>query len=89
MGSLGTRAERACRASIPPALCLLWLPGPLSVCLHVVLPHLFLNGIYSFIFAFFVAVHGLFLVVVSGGYSLVVVCRLLTIVASLVVELRL
>lgn len=23
MGSLGTRVERACRASIPPALCLL------------------------------------------------------------------
>ena len=58
----------------------------LSVCLHVVLPHLFLNGIYSFIFAFFVAVHGLFLVVVSGGYSLVVVCVLLIAMTSLALE---
>ena len=38
---------------------------------------------------FFVAVPGLFLVVVSGGYSLAVACRLLTVVASLAVELRL
>ena len=38
--------------------------------------------------AFFVTVPGLFLVVVSSD-SLAVACRLLTVVASLVVELRL
>ena len=37
----------------------------------------------------FIAVHGLSLVVASGGYSLVVACRLLVVVASLIVEHRL
>ena len=37
----------------------------------------------------FVAVRGLSVVVVSGSYSLVVVCRLLIVVASLVEEYRL
>ena len=37
----------------------------------------------------FVAAHGFSLVLASGGYSLVVACRLLTVVASLVAKHRL
>ena len=37
----------------------------------------------------FVVAHGLFLLMASGGSSLVVVCRLLVVVATLVAEHRL
>ena len=45
--------------------------------------------LYFWLYLFFVAVHGLSLVVESGGYSLVVVLGLLVEVASLVVVPRL
>ena len=45
--------------------------------------------LYFWLYLFFVAVHGLSLVVESGGYSLVVVLGLLIEVASLVVVPRL
>ena len=51
---------------------------------------LFLNFIYLFVVCrLSVAVHGLSLVETSRGYSLVVVCRLLIVVASFVAEHRL
>ena len=43
----------------------------------------FLNFIYFWLLWVFAAAHRLFLVVASQGYSLVVVCRLLTVVAFL------
>ena len=47
----------------------------------------FLRFIYLFwLLWVFVAAHRLSLVAASGGYSLVVVCRLLIMVASLIVE---
>ena len=50
---------------------------------------LLINFIYFWLRWVFIAVHGLSLVVVSGGYSFVVMCRLLTAVAPLVAEHRL
>ena len=65
------------------------------VLLHVLLPtccisspiFFFLkNSIYFWLRWVFAAAHKLSLVVVSGGYPLVVVCRLLIVVVSLVAE---
>ena len=42
--------------------------------------------IYLWLCCVFFAAHGLSLVAASGGYSLVVMCKLLTAVASLVAE---
>ena len=45
-----------------------------------------LHWVFIAVYRLFVAVHGLYLAAVRGGYSLVVVCGFLTELASLVAE---